>query len=89
MDEAFYSFHRIVEDMIPAGVDFTDDDGGVHSYMTRLSIESPVELDVTRGDGHALEIGSTPPLYYVATSSLPSFHRIRFTVELTHESDGR
>jgi hypothetical protein len=89
MDEAFHPFHRIVEDMIPAGVDFTDDEAGVRSYMTRLSIESPVELDVTRGDERALEIGSTPPLYYVATSSLPSFHRIRFTVELTHESDGR
>jgi hypothetical protein len=89
MDEAFRPLRRIVEDMIPAGVDFTDHEAGVHSYMTRLSIESPVELDVTRGDGRALEIGSTPPLYYAATSSLPSFHRIRFTVEPTHESDGR
>jgi hypothetical protein len=53
MDEAFHPMHRIVEDMIPAGVDFTDDEAGVHSYMTRLSIESPVELDVTRRDGRA------------------------------------
>jgi hypothetical protein len=88
MDEAFHPFHRIVEEMIPAGVDFRDDEAGVHSYMTRLAIESPVELDVTRSDGRAIEIGSTPPLYYVATSSLPSFHHMRFTVELTHESDG-
>jgi hypothetical protein len=89
MDEAFHPMHRIVEDMIPAGVDFTDHEAGVHSYMTRLSIESPVELDVTRRDGRALEIGSTPPLYYAATSSLPSFHQIRFTVELSDESHGR
>jgi len=74
--------------MIPAGIDFRDDEAGVHSYMTRLEIESPVELDVTRGDRHALELGTTPPLYNVATSSLPSFHRLRFTVELTRESDG-
>ena len=88
MDEAFHPFHRIVADMIPAGVDFRDDEAGVHLYMTRLSIESPLELDVTRGDGAAPEIGTTPPLYNVATSSLPSFHRLRFTVELTRDSDG-
>ena len=46
-----------------------------------------MELDVVR-DGDGLQIGSTPPLYYVNTTFLPSFHRVRFTVQTAEHSDG-
>jgi hypothetical protein len=84
MDEAFHPLHRIVEDMAPVGAGFRDEALGVHTYVTRLTVESPLELDITRDGAGALTIASTPPLYRVETTSLPSFHQLRFTVE----SDG-
>ena len=84
MDEAFVPLHRIIAGLEPAG-DIRDDDAGVRSYIHRIEIESPVELDVTREDDGRLQIGTTPPLYYVATSLQPSYHRLRFVAELDEE----
>jgi hypothetical protein len=89
MDEAFVPLHRIIHAMAPTDGDVRDEELGIHSYIYRFEIESPVELDVSRDGAGGLQIGSTPPLYYVDTSSRPSYHRMRFTCELTQEPDGR
>ena len=88
MDEAFAPLHQILGGMAPTTGDVRDDDLGVHSYIRRFEIESPVELDVHRDAGGELQLGSTPPLYYVDTSLRPSYHRVRFTAELTRGTDG-
>ena len=87
MDDAFVPFHSIVHGMSPTGGDFRDEEAGVHSYIYRFEIESPVELDVARDENGGLQIGSTPPLYYVNTSLRPSYHRVRFIAELTEGAD--
>jgi hypothetical protein len=84
MDEAFAPLHGIVNGMCPTA-EIRDDDLGMHSYITRVEIEAPVELDVTRDEHGRLEIGSTPPLYYVNTSLRPSFHRLRVVREVDRE----
>jgi hypothetical protein len=84
MDEAFVPFHGIVNGLRPTA-EIRDDDLGMHSYITRVEIEAPVELDVSRDEHGALQIGSTPPLYYVDTSVRPSYHRLRFTAEVDRE----
>jgi hypothetical protein len=88
MDEAFIPFQQIIVRMLSFGGDIVDDEMGVHSYIYECEIESPVELDLFRDERGALQIGSTPPLYYVDTSIRPSFHRLRFTAQLTGGSDG-
>jgi hypothetical protein len=86
MDEAFIPLREMVSGMAAAG-DIRSDEHGIHMYVERLEIESPIELDLTvRPDG-SVEIGSVPPLYRVDTSVLPSFHKIRFTAELTGGAD--
>ena len=59
-----------------------DDELGVRMRVTRVEIESPVELSVVRDDDGTLRIGSTPPLYTVDTSIQPSFHGLAFAAEL-------
>jgi hypothetical protein len=88
VDEAFIPLHRLLDGMAPTGADFVDEELGVHSYVTAFEIDSPVELDVTMGPGGEIQIGSTPPLYYVDTSVRPSFHRLRFSAQRTEDSDG-
>jgi hypothetical protein len=88
MDEAFIPFQQIIERMLSFGGEITDEEMGVHSYIYTCKIESPVELDIGRDENGALQIGSTPPLYYVDTSIRPSFHRLRFTAHLSEDSDG-
>jgi hypothetical protein len=89
MDEAFVPMHGVMVGLVPTGGDLHDEDLGVHSYIHRFEIESPVELDVTRDDAGALQIGSTPPLYYVNTSLRPSYHRLRFRAVLEDLRDVR
>ncbi len=85
MDEAFIPLREMVLGMAATG-DIRSD--GIHMYIERLEIESPIELDLTVHSGGSVEIGSMPPLYRVDTSVLPSFHMIRFTAELTGGAEG-
>jgi hypothetical protein len=85
MDEAFVPLHRLVTGLTAAG-DVRSEDAGVHMYIRRYEIESPVELDVTVGADGRMQLGSAPPLYRVDTSLRPSYHQLRFVAEL---DDGR
>ena len=88
MDEAFMPFAQIIRRMLAFGEELVDEEQGVHSYIYEYSIESPVELDVVKGDDGQLQIGSTPPLYYVDTSIRPSFHRLKFRADLAEAANG-
>jgi len=87
IDQAFRPLAKVIEELVSFRHELVDEEAGVRSYIHTCEIELPVELDVVH-DGNALQIGSTPPLYYVRTTFLPSFHRVRFTVQTTQHSDG-
>ena len=87
IDQAFRPFASVIEELVSFRNEFVDEAAGVRSYIHTCEIELPVELDVVR-DGNQLQIGSTPPLYNVNTTFLPSFHRVRFTVQTAQHSDG-
>jgi hypothetical protein len=87
IDEAFMPFEEIVARMMAFSGEIVDDDAGVRSYIYRCEIESPVELDVVRDEDGTLQIGSTPPLYYVDTSFRPAYHKLRFKAEISEAVD--
>jgi hypothetical protein len=82
IDEAFMPFREIIEQLLAFRSELVDEDAGVRSRIYEYTIELPLELDVVN-DPAGVQIGSTPPLYYVDTTFRPSFHRIRFTAELS------
>jgi hypothetical protein len=88
IDEAFMPFAAIVARMLAFSGEIVDEEAGVRSYIYRCEIESPVELDVVKGEDGTLQIGSTPPLYYVDTSFRPAYHKLRLKAELTEGTDG-
>lgn len=88
MDEAFMAFEQIIRSMLSFGGELIDEEQGVRSYISEYEIESPVELNVVRDADGQLQIGYTPPLYYVDTSIRPSFHRLKFRADLQQVSDG-
>jgi hypothetical protein len=81
MDEAFIPLHEMILGMAARG-DIRADDHGIHMYIDRFSVESPIELDLSVHDDGSIGIGSVPPLYRVSTTFRPSYHQIRFTAEL-------
>ena len=87
IDEAFMPFTTIIERMLAFNGEIVDEDAGVRSYIYRCEIESPVEFDVVKVEDETLQIGSTPPLYYVDTSFRPSYHRLRIKAELSEGMD--
>ena len=88
IDRAFLPFAGVIERLISFRPEIVDERAGIRSYIHACEIDLPVELDVVRDPGGGLQIGSTPPLYYVDTTFRPSFHRIRFTVETAQQPDG-
>lgn len=84
MDEAFIPLHQMILGMA-AGGDLRSEPHGVHMFIHRFSVETPIELDLSTAADGTLAIGSVPPLYRQNTTLRPSYHQIRFTAEL---SDG-
>ncbi|RYC03827.1 hypothetical protein [Nocardioides zhouii] len=83
MDEAFVPLSVMMRDMGTPPADLVDEEAGVHTYVTRFELESPVELDIGVDEHGRVLIGSNPPIYDVDTSYRPAYHRIRFTAERT------
>lgn len=81
MDEAFIPLHEMIVGMAATG-DIRSEQAGIHMYIHRLSVESPIELDMSRDADGRLRLGTVPPMYRVSTSYRPSYHHIRFTAEL-------
>jgi len=77
VDEAFLPMHELVPELIPQLPDLLDEDAGVRTRITGYDVITPVELDiVVRADG-TVELGGAPPLYHLATSTLPVLHSVR------------
>jgi hypothetical protein len=88
LDEAFMPFQQMMRNLLALGNELVDEEQGVRSYIVKFEIESPVELQIVREEDGQVRIGTTPPLYRVQTSVLPSFHGLKFKAELARDSDG-
>jgi hypothetical protein len=88
MDDAFLPLSEIIRRMTAFRGEIVDNVAGVRSHIHAFDVEMPVELDVTRDESGRLQIGSTPPLYYVDTSLRPSYHRLQFTARVAESRDG-
>ena len=88
IDEAFMPFSMIVAQMLAFNGEIVDEEAGIRSHIYRCEIESPVEFDVVKDADGTLQIGSTPPLYYVDTSFRPSYHKLRIKAELSEDGNG-
>ena len=88
MDDSFFSFSQIIEKLLSVEGEIYDDENGVHSYIKRFEVGTPVELDVYRDEEGKLKLGSMPPLYRVSTSFRPSYHSITFIAEKTPDNNG-
>lgn len=85
MDEAFKPIADTIVELVNQPPVIGGDAFGQRVRMTAIEIEIPLELDVTDGNGREVLIGTTPPLYLLKTSVLPSFHRMRLRASLQPE----
>lgn len=88
MDDAFLPFSALIERAQALPGELVDDNAGVRSHIYECQVEMPVELDVSRNATGKLQIGSVPPLYYTATTFLPSFHKLSITLHLEEGANG-
>lgn len=79
MDPTFLAFGDALAELLDLRGELVDHEAGVRSHITRIDIELPIEIDVSRDESGKLVLGSCPPIYYVDTSYRPSYHRIRVT----------
>jgi hypothetical protein len=84
VDEAFSSIGETIVALVDQPGIVGGGAFGQRVTMTAIDLELPLELDVTRSE-EGLCIGSTPPLYALRTSMLPSFHRLHVRASLQEE----
>jgi len=88
MDEAFLPLADLLPGLLPSLPDLYDPDAGVRTRVTGLDVETPVELDIVVDADGGVRLGGTPPIYHVATSTLPVFHVIRLIAVRDEEEPG-
>lgn len=81
LDEAFLPLSALLSVLLPDLPDLVDEELGVRSRVVACEVTTPVELDITVADSGEVLLGGTPPLYHLATSTLPVFHSVRVTAE--------
>ncbi len=62
-----------------------DAESGMSMSIEKIDIEMPCELDIRFDEYGNLIIGTTPPIYYVETSIMPTFHRMKISIEANSE----
>jgi hypothetical protein len=77
VDEAFLPLHELMPALIPNLPDILDTDAGVRTRMTGYDVTTPVELDIVVSADGSVRLGGAPPLYHLATSTVPVFHGLR------------
>jgi hypothetical protein len=88
MDEAFLPLAELLPGLLPSLPDLYDVDAGMRSRVTGLEIETPVELDIVVDADGRVQLGGTPPIYHLETSTLPVFHAIRIVAVRDAEEVG-
>ncbi len=87
LDEAFVPFHEQLVAHADVVSDIEDVELGIQQTITAIGIETPVEMQVYYDEYGNLHIGSTPPIYHMATTILPVFHSITFNITKTKKID--
>lgn len=64
-----------------------DAENGVSMSIEKIEIETPCELDIRFDEYGKMVIGTTPPIYYVETSIMPTFHQMKITIAANPEVD--
>jgi hypothetical protein len=83
MDEAFIPFSAMLAKIAAFEGEIYDEESGVHSYINRFEIDTPVEINIVRDKNGKILLGVIPPLYRVDTTFEPSYHAIRFSADIS------
>jgi hypothetical protein len=86
LDEAFVPFHEQLVAHADVVSDIEDIELGIKQSITGIGIETPVEMQVFYDEYGNLAIGTTPPVYHMATTIMPVFHQIKFNVTKTENT---
>jgi hypothetical protein len=85
LDEAFVPLYEQLVAHADVVSDIEDVELGIKQSITGIGIETPVEIQVYNDEYGNLAIGSTPPVYHMATTIMPVFHKIRFNITKTEK----
>ena len=83
MDEAFIPFSAMLAKIAAFEGEIYDEERGIHFYIDRYEIDTPVEMTIDRDEDGKLRLGVVPPLYRVDTTFEPSYHAIRFSADIS------
>jgi hypothetical protein len=70
----FWNFVQQVADM------HAESAGAAATDLVALTIETPIELEITADDDGDVTIASAPPTQQIETTFMPVFHHMRVTV---------
>lgn len=81
IDEAMMSFEEMINTLVEPVEEIIDEENGVNMYVSSVSLDMPIQLDVVVDENGKVTLGATPPLYKADTSFESVFHQLRFTFE--------
>ncbi len=80
MDEVFQPLHSVLRNLAAVDQGIYDPESGISTYISEITIETPIELDISWDESGNMQLGTIPPLYRIETTYQPSYHNIKFNV---------
>lgn len=82
-DEDFIEFSDFVLEM--ANVDFYFSEHFMENEIVlmpeKIETETPIQLSIEIDENNEVRIEAIPPMYYVETTFMPVFHKIKLNIE--------
>lgn len=84
MDEDFISLSKFIDNMTSLDYYMSNSymDTEIAMQIEEVITETPCQLNIELDDNNNVKIGVIPPMYYVETSFMPVFHKIKLKIRL-------
>lgn len=82
IDEAMLEIGDFVSQMSDIDGYLTSEEAEFALEMEKVDLDMPLQLDIRVAEDGRVNIGSSPPLYYVETTIMPVFHQIQISIDV-------
>ncbi|UII31262.1 hypothetical protein LVD17_23505 [Fulvivirga ulvae] len=87
VDEAMLELGDFVYEMSDIDGYLTSTEAEFALKMENVELDIPVQLDIRVAPDGTVQIGGSPPLYYVETTVMPVFHQMKINIERNKVED--
>jgi hypothetical protein len=87
IDEALLPLSDFLLSLADLGFDIDEGDILQYLYLESLSLDLPMDIDISMNDEEEILIGGGTPVHRTETSFRPNYHRLKLNMQINNEPE--